>query len=644
MKKSYYGLVFILLVIAVYFYLKYERTSKQKEYLLTITKQYTQDYNVLYDQYKTISNIIFETKINKQEVKSIFKDALIDSKEKKDKTRKKLYLYLQTTYGLLQKYNIKQLHFHLKNNESFLRFHKPERFGDDLSEVRATVKYVNEHKKPIDGFEEGRIYNGYRFVYPLFFEDEYLGSVEVSFSTLAMNIELMENFNVVGKFLILKEIVDKKVFEKERSNYSSSQFKDFYFEKKIEDALEKYNTKKITLSVSDKTKSIIEKKVKDKKSFSVYDEKSNSIMTFIKIQNPLTNDVVGMYVLRSESTYIMALMKNCMRLFGGTVLFLIVVMFFVYRVRNDKIRLSMLVKKKTKELRKSKRKMEEYIRLVDENIITSSTDLNGRITYASEAFSKVSGYTKDELIGTCHNIIRSPDMPDTLFESMWSTIEDNKTWQGEIKNIKKDGTPYWVEASISPNYNEEGEKIGYTAIRQDITDKKIIEDISITDGLTNIFNRRHFNNIFPKIINSAKRHNELVSFIILDIDYFKQYNDTYGHQKGDEVLKSVANTIQSTLKRADDYCFRLGGEEFGVIFKVEKYEQSVMFANTIRSNIEALYIEHNQNSASSYITASVGLICKSAKDIKNMDEVYNDSDKLLYQAKNNGRNRVVSNN
>jgi diguanylate cyclase (GGDEF)-like protein/PAS domain S-box-containing protein len=295
----------------------------------------------------------------------------------------------------------------------------------------------------------------------------------------------------------------------------------------------------------------------------------------------------------------------------------------------------------TESVRKNKQ-IQEYISLVNKYIITSSTDLDGNITYVSDAFCEISEYTKEELIGKNHRLIKHHDMNPEVYEQLWETITENQTWQGEIKNRKKNGDFYWVHASISPTYNDIGEKTGYTAIRQDITDKKMIEEISITDGLTNIYNRRHFNEIFPKMINSAKRANDLVSFLIMDIDHFKQYNDTYGHHMGDDVLIKVATAIKKSLHRSDDYCFRLGGEEFGIIFKVDSKEKAIEFSNNIRQNIEKLHIEHSGNTASAYVTASMGLISKNANDIQDNDEVYKSADKLLYQAKESGRNKVCA--
>lgn len=293
------------------------------------------------------------------------------------------------------------------------------------------------------------------------------------------------------------------------------------------------------------------------------------------------------------------------------------------------------------ESKKMQRMSLRYLDIIDKNIIASSTDLDGIITEASQAFSDVSGYTKSELIGQNHNIIRHPDFPKDVYKDLWETIKTNKVWKGELKNRKKDGSHYWVYATISPLYDDNGKKVGYTAIRQNITDKKIIEEISITDGLTCIYNRRHFSEVFPKVINSAKRENELISFIIMDVDHFKQYNDTYGHQMGDDALAKIGRTLKNSLQRADDYCFRLGGEEFGVVFKTDSKQKAFTFAESIRKNIENLKIEHKGNSASPFVTVSMGLVCKNANEIESADQMYKEADDLLYRAKSQGRNQTV---
>ncbi len=113
--------------------------------------------------------------------------------------------------------------------------------------------------------------------------------------------------------------------------------------------------------------------------------------------------------------------------------------------------------------------------LIDENIIMSSTDLKGNITSVSQALCAMSGYTKEELIGSQHNILRHPDMPKEAFKELWDTIKSGKTWKGEVKNLKKDGSFYWVFATISPNIDFHGAIVGYSAVRNDITSKKEVE-------------------------------------------------------------------------------------------------------------------------------------------------------------------------
>jgi len=222
---------------------------------------------------------------------------------------------------------------------------------------------------------------------------------------------------------------------------------------------------------------------------------------------------------------------------------------------------------KNRSIRNINQQLESYIQIVDENVLISSTDLDGNITYVSRAFCEKSKYAKEELLGKNHNIVKHEDADEDLYKVLWQTISQGQVWKGEIKNKKKNGDTYWVDATISPKLNKHNQIVGYTSIRHDISDKKLIEEISITDGLTNIYNRRHFNDVFPSYLNSLKRENGLFSFLIMDVDYFKQYNDLYGHQKGDDVLKLIAQVLKDKAHRSDDYCFRLGGEEFGLLFK-----------------------------------------------------------------------------
>lgn len=140
----------------------------------------------------------------------------------------------------------------------------------------------------------------------------------------------------------------------------------------------------------------------------------------------------------------------------------------------DKKRLLVSAKDVTEE-KKKERLLTQYVKMIDDHVLISSTDIDGNIIKVSEAFSKMSGYKKEDLIGKNHRVIKHTAMHSSTFKDMWQTITANKTWHGEIINKKKDGSSFWVQIIVSPMFNEFGEKTGYTAIRQDITDKKLVE-------------------------------------------------------------------------------------------------------------------------------------------------------------------------
>ncbi|MCK9372036.1 MAG: diguanylate cyclase [Sulfuricurvum sp.] len=283
--------------------------------------------------------------------------------------------------------------------------------------------------------------------------------------------------------------------------------------------------------------------------------------------------------------------------------------------------------------------LRQYIDTVDKYVITSQTDKAGTIIYASEAFCKISGYTKEELIGKNHRIIRHPDMPDLFFDELWRTIQKGKIWQGEIKNLKADGGYYWVDTTISPDF-EEGKVISYTAIRHDITDKKMVEELAITDPMTGLYNRRFYVKTMKEEMNRIKRHGSTLALMMVDVDHFKLYNDTYGHQEGDRVLSRIADVLKGYTSRSGEYAFRLGGEEFGVVLSGLNEAQYRELARRICKDTEALLIPHTKNTVSPYVTISIGIAVYYPDSTLTCEELYKQADKQLYSVKENGRNHV----
>ncbi len=168
-----------------------------------------------------------------------------------------------------------------------------------------------------------------------------------------------------------------------------------------------------------------------------------------------------------------------------------------------------------------------------------------------------------------------------------------------------------------------------------------MEKLSVTDQLTGLYNRRHLYSVFPKESRRSVRHNDALFLILLDVDHFKRYNDTYGHPKGDKVLEQIANAMTATMRRAGDYCFRIGGEEFCILFNANNTAMARERTEDVRQAIVDLQIVHTGNDPHGVITVSLGLTAIPADADCVLEHVMTKVDQALYRAKERGRNTFV---
>ncbi len=163
--------------------------------------------------------------------------------------------------------------------------------------------------------------------------------------------------------------------------------------------------------------------------------------------------------------------------------------------------------------------------------------------------------------------------------------------------------------------------------------------LSVTDALTGLYNRRHFEDNLEREFLRAVRYKSNLSFAIIDVDFFKKINDTYGHSCGDYVLKEIAYLILQTFRKTD-LVFRYGGEEFTVIITETPLEKAVIPLERLRKSIEEYIFSYNKNKIK--ITVSIGVSTVNEK-VKSVHELFENADKALYQAKENGRNQIQTN-
>lgn len=222
--------------------------------------------------------------------------------ENKDKIREELYTNLEERYSYLKTLGVKQVHIHLPNNESFLRMHKPKKYGDDLTTVRPTVAYVNRHHKPIDGMEEGRIYYGLRFVYPLSKEGKHLGSIEISFGIDAITRSLMQQHAIYSNFFIKSSVSNSKNFKLDETSYIASHHRGYYLDKMVLNELTKVSKKGVqelrpAKDIQIKLKEMGEGDI----SSSLYDKETNTVFTIIPIFNTIEKENIAFLSIRSHS-------------------------------------------------------------------------------------------------------------------------------------------------------------------------------------------------------------------------------------------------------------------------------------------------------------------------------------------------------
>ncbi len=168
-----------------------------------------------------------------------------------------------------------------------------------------------------------------------------------------------------------------------------------------------------------------------------------------------------------------------------------------------------------------------------------------------------------------------------------------------------------------------------------------LQERAIKDSLTSLYNRSVFDKMVQNSIDTAKRYDTYITYMMIDIDHFKEYNDTYGHPQGDEALRKVAASLKTHTKRLDDHAFRIGGEEFSLILLGLDEEKSIKFANKIREDIVSLEIEHKNNSAHKFLSISMGIYIAKGDKILDKKDIYISSDSALYSSKSNGRNMIT---
>ena len=205
---------------------------------------------------------------------------------------------------------------------------------------------------------------------------------------------------------------------------------------------------------------------------------------------------------------------------------------------------------------------------LDQAVIVAITDVRGTLTYANDRFCEISGYSRTELLGSNHRILKSGMHSREFFREMYRRLARGEVWRGELCNRSKSGALYWVDTVITPQLGPEGKPIAYMAIRIDVTARKKAEAqiyyAARHDALTGLLNRAALMEELTERIAQSRREEKTLIIYMLDLDGFKYVNDTLGHAAGDTLLKDVGKRLGRHVPNGD-LIARLGGDEFAIV-------------------------------------------------------------------------------
>ena len=223
--------------------------------------------------------------------------------------------------------------------------------------------------------------------------------------------------------------------------------------------------------------------------------------------------------------------------------------------------------------------------------------------------------------------------------------------EADYRALTKDGHYVWIRDVVHVIRDQQGEVEALIGFMFDITERKEteqklldlqkeLEELSFKDGLTGVPNRRMLDKVFEEEWMTARRHQQPLSLLVMDIDFFKQYNDCYGHIQGDDCLKQVAQALSSAATRSRDFFARFGGEEFVMLLPETDASAAIKIAERCQQLMMKLQISHQESEVSQLLTISIGLgtIVPSPKD--EIVDFVEQVDQALYRAKECGRNRV----
>lgn len=267
------------------------------------------------------------------------------------------------------------------------------------------------------------------------------------------------------------------------------------------------------------------------------------------------------------------------------------------------------------------------------------TDADARITRVNNTFTEITGFTFEEIKGKNPRVLQSGSHDKQFYKNIWEQIINTGSWYGEINNRRKNGEYFTSLQSITAVKNKDGSVSGYVSVFSDISERKNYEKklahMAMHDGLTSLPNRMHFQHNLNQVIHIAKRHKYKIAVLFLDMNKFKEINDTLGHEAGDQLLKEIAKRLKECI-REEDTVARLGGDEFAILLPEIKNSEDVL--HIVRKILHKTSEKFSIGKKTIIPSMSIGISIY-PDHAKDADTLVKFADKAMYNAKQKEKDR-----
>ncbi|RLA80591.1 MAG: hypothetical protein DRG78_10700 [Epsilonproteobacteria bacterium] len=665
--KIVLAIIFIL-IYGVFFYTNIQEKDKRIELaLINQIKTLQTHYDITMDYFIEDAKSIRENITQNNKTIDIFSQAQNANKKQKDILRDKLYKFLLPIYDRIKSRGILQLQFVFKDNISFLRMHKPNKYGDDLTTVRYSYKQANDTKKIMIGFEQGRVSHAFRYVSPFFdTKGNHLGSIEISLSSNALQSKLIAVNKIHSHFLVNKNIFNVKVWKTQDiaiKYIQSIEHKDYMFALTEHSSVDQL--KKAENNIIFKLKDKIEQGVSSKKQFALYAnyKETVKVIAFLPIKNT-QNKVVAYIVSYTNNKNISDINKKNNVLIISIFLIMLIFYYFLYKQLNHKRELEIEVKDKTKELKEN----EEELKILNENLqlkVREKTeeqnqlleifdkgdsvlfkwknDEHWSVNYVSSSVEKLLGYKVSDFYEnkiSYEKCIYKDDLNKVMQEvARASQLDTNDYFQHQPYRIKtKDGDIKWVIDYTLIIRDEDNNIIHYIGHINDITDLKNKE--------TQLYKSEKMVSMGEMIGNIAHQWRQPLSIIATGATGMKMQKQfgTLDDKLFFETCDTINNNAQYLSKTIDDFRNFIRGEREKTVFKLSDEIDS--FLHLVEGAIKGHYINIVLNlqddikidGYASELTQCFINIFNNAKDALNENKI---NYKLLFISTSTEKNNVI---